>query len=282
MNDNNRSISAGPDNPAPPDLDPRPRIDQDNPIISVQSLTARFGDNTVLDNVSFNVYRSEIFVILGGSGCGKSTLMKHMIGIHELAGGAVTINGINITSADRKELADLRKTMGVLFQSSALFGSMTLFENVALPIEEFTDLPVHAVEKIVKMKLGMVGLSGYENHLPSELSGGMKKRAGIARAMAMEPTVLFFDEPSAGLDPITSAGLDNLILSINRGIGTTMVIVTHELNSIFNIAGRIIMLDKDKKGIIAEGNPWRLKEESTDQRVLDFFNRRVSAPQGGR
>jgi phospholipid/cholesterol/gamma-HCH transport system ATP-binding protein len=247
-----------------------------DPIIHVERLKASFGANTILEDVSFEVSRGEIFIILGGSGCGKSTLLKHMIGLHEPVSGRVLINGVDITTAEDDEMMQLRRETGVLFQSSALFGSMTLYENVALPLQEFAHLPQELIGLIVKMKLGMVGLEGYENHLPSELSGGMKKRAGIARAMALDPTVLFFDEPSAGLDPVTSAELDMLIKNINKGIGTTMVIVTHELESIFGIAHRIIMLDKTKKGIIAEGNPWDLKEHSTDPRVKTFFNRQVT------
>jgi phospholipid/cholesterol/gamma-HCH transport system ATP-binding protein len=228
------------------------------PIIVVENLTARFGSNTVFENVSFQVDKGEIFVILGGSGCGKSTLLKHLIGL-----------------SDERQLRKVRTQLGVSFQSSALFGSMTLAENVALPLQEYTDLSREAIELIVKMKLGMVNLAGYDNHLPSEISGGMKKRAGLARAMALDPIVLFFDEPSAGLDPITSAELDSLIKNINAGMGTTMVVVTHELQSIFNIAHRIIMLDKGAKGIIAEGDPRWLKDHATDPRVSDFFNRKV-------
>lgn len=250
--------------------------DSSEKIIVVENLTARFGDNTVLENISFEVYRGDIFIIIGGSGCGKSTLLKHMIGLYELASGRVIINGIDITNADDEQIGRLRQGMGMLFQSSALFGSMTLYENIALPLMEFTDLPSSMIDSIVKTKLGMVGLSGYENHLPSELSGGMKKRAGIARAMALDPEVLFFDEPSAGLDPVTSAELDILIKNLNKGIGTTMVIVSHELESIFNIAHRIIMLDKGKKGIIAEGDPHELKKSSNDPRVINFFNRKAA------
>lgn len=245
------------------------------PIILVENLTARFGDNTVFDNISFEVYRGEIFVILGGSGCGKSTLLKHMIGLYEASSGKVIINGVDIRTADEDQLRKVRTQLGVSFQSSALFGSMTLAENVALPLQEYTNLSPEAINLVVRMKLGMVNLAGYDNHLPSEISGGMKKRAGLARAMALDPIVLFFDEPSAGLDPITSAEIDSLIKSINTGMGTTMVVVTHELQSIFNIAHRIIMLDKSTKGIIAEGNPRWLKDHATDPRVFDFFNRKV-------
>jgi phospholipid/cholesterol/gamma-HCH transport system ATP-binding protein len=253
------------------------------PVIIVDHLTARFGDNTVFEGVSFQVHQGEILVILGGSGCGKSTMLKHLIGLYKPAAGHVLINGVDVNTDDDRILRRVRMDLGVLFQSGALFGSMTLAENVALPLQEYTDLDAATVELIVRMKLGLVSLAGYENHLPSEISGGMKKRAGLARAMALDPTILFFDEPSAGLDPITSVELDNLIKSLNAGMGTTMVIVTHELESIFNIAHRVIMLDKTAQCIIAEGDPRELKEHSTDERVLNFFNRRAAsgpAPQG--
>lgn len=245
-------------------------------MIKVEGLTVRYGENTVLDNVGFEVNAGEIFVIMGGSGCGKSTLLKHVIGIEEPAEGKIWINGTDTSLLDEVELRNLHMGIGMLFQSAALFGSMTVGENVALPLTEFTTLARPDIESVVKMKLGMVELAGYDNHFPAELSGGMKKRAGIARAMALEPAMLFLDEPSAGLDPVTSAGLDLLIKKLNEGTGTTMVIVTHELETIFNIAHRIIMLDRDAKGIIAEGDPRKLKIESTDRRVTDFFNRQVA------
>jgi len=201
--------------------------------------------------------------------------LKHMIGLYEASSGKIVINGIDITAADERQMNKLRMQFGVSFQSSALLGSMTLAENVALPLEEYTDLSPEEINLIVKMKLGMVNLAGYENHFPSELSGGMMKRAGLARAMALDPIVLFFDEPSAGLDPITSAELDSLIKAINAGMGTTMVVVTHELQSILNISHRMIMLDKGAKGIIAEGDPRWLKDHTTDPRVFNFFNRKI-------
>ena len=247
------------------------------PVIEVKGLTARFGDDIILQDVSFQVFPGEILVVLGGSGCGKSTLLKHLVGLYQPHEGRVLIHGVDINSEDEAQLRKLRMGFGVLFQSGALFGSMTLAENVALPLTEYTDLSPDLIDLIVKMKLGLVNLSGYENHLPEELSGGMKKRAGLARAMALDPTILFFDEPSAGLDPITSVELDLLIKSINAGMGTTMVIVTHELESIFNIAHRVVMLDKAARGIIAEGDPRELKDHSTDPRVVDFFNRRPPA-----
>jgi phospholipid/cholesterol/gamma-HCH transport system ATP-binding protein len=244
------------------------------PVILVEGLTARFGDEVIFENVNFQVYRGEILVILGGSGCGKSTLLKHMIGLYRPAAGRVLVNGVDVNTDDDQELRRLRMGIGVLFQSGALFGSMTLAENLALPLQEYTDLSPADIELIVKMKLGLVQLAGYENHLPSEISGGMKKRAGLARAMALDPKVLFFDEPSAGLDPITSVELDNLIKSINAGMGTTMVIVTHELESIFSIAHRVVILDKAARGIIAMGDPRDLQEHSQDPRVVNFFNRK--------
>jgi len=246
------------------------------PVIKVEGLTVRYGDNTVLDNVNFEVHAGEIFVIMGGSGCGKSTLLKQIIGIETPTEGRIWINGTDTALLDEVELRKLHMGIGMLFQSSALFGSMTIGENVSLPLTEFTNLPADDIELIMKMKLGMVELAGYDNHFPSELSGGMQKRAGIARAMVLDPAMLFLDEPSAGLDPVTSAELDMLIKKLNEGIGTTMVIVTHELETIFNTSHRIIMLDKDARGIIAEGDPRKLRTDSDDQRVTDFFNRRVA------
>jgi len=242
-------------------------------IIEVDGLTAGYGEIIVLEDVSLKVFSGEILVILGESGCGKSTLMKQMIGIYQPYAGKILINGININTEDEMEQVKLRRQIGVAFQAGALFGSMTLGENVALPLQEYTDLPEEEINRIVKMKLGMVNLGGYENHLPEELSGGMQKRAGLARAMALDPRVLFFDEPSAGLDPVTAAELDILIKSINAGMGITMVVVTHELQSIFNIAQRVIMLDRDARGLIAEGDPRELQEHSEDPRVHNFFNR---------
>lgn len=242
-------------------------------IIQVRNLVARYGEVTILDNITFDVYEGEIFVILGGSGCGKSTLLKHLIGLIRPYSGRVTIDGDDISHCDDETFQKILRKIGILYQSGALFGSMTLAENVGLPIEEYTDLSKKAIDSLVSMKLKLVDLDGYENHLPSEISGGMKKRAGLARAMALNPKILFFDEPSAGLDPITAVELDNLINHLNMSFGTTMVIVTHELESIYEVAHRVIMLDKRTRGIIAEGDPKYLREHSQNLFVKHFFNR---------
>jgi phospholipid/cholesterol/gamma-HCH transport system ATP-binding protein len=245
------------------------------PIIQVRDLVARYGEHTILDQVSFDIYEGEVFVILGGSGCGKSTLLKHMVGLLPPYAGQVVIDGDDISRCDTGTFHRVLRKIGILYQGGALFGSMTLAENVSLPVEEYTDLSPEAIVALVRMKLSLVHLNGYEDHLPSEISGGMKKRAGLARAMALNPKILFFDEPSAGLDPVTSAGIDHLILHINKTLGTTMVIVTHELQSIFTVAQRIIMLDKDAKGIIAEGDPEFLRDHSPSPKVRNFFNRQA-------
>ncbi len=245
------------------------------PILSVKNLTQRFGDNIVFENVSFDVCRGEVLVIVGSSGCGKSTLLKIMIGLQKPYAGQVLYQGTDIIRASDEALNDYRKNIGVLFQSGALFSSMSIKENIALPLQEYTDLDAETIDLVIRMKLGMVNLAGYENHNPSELSGGMKKRAGIARAMALDPRVLFLDELSAGLDPITAVELDDLIIKTNEALGTTMVIVTHELESIYKIAHRVLMLDKEARGIIAEGRPLELKEQATDPRVRSFFLRQL-------
>lgn len=244
-------------------------------IIQIRDLEARYGEQTILSNVTFDVYDGEIFVILGGSGCGKSTLLKHMVGLLRPFSGQITIDGDDISRCDTATFHRVLRKIGILYQGGALFGSMTLAENIALPIEEYTDLSPEAVWALVRMKLSLVHLNGYEDHLPSEISGGMKKRAGLARAMALNPKILFFDEPSAGLDPVTSAGIDHLIRHINKTLGTTMVIVTHELESIFAVAQRVIMLDKEAKGIIAEGDPEFLRDHSPNPAVRRFFNRQA-------
>ncbi len=216
-------------------------------------------------------------VILGGSGCGKSSLLKNMIGLYDPPVGSVFIEGQNIVTADGVERQNILTRFGVMYQQGALFGSMNLLENVRLFLEEYTTLGHDEMSLIARCKLDLVGLLPFETFMPSEISGGMQKRAAIARAMALDPDILFLDEPSAGLDPITSAELDQTILSISRNLGITFVVVTHELPSIFTIADRIIMLDKDTKGIIAEGDPKWLRDHSDVPLVRQFFNRGANA-----
>ncbi len=244
-------------------------------IINVEGFTAAYGETVVIDNITFDVYKGEKFIILGGSGCGKSTLLKHMIGLYRPAKGKILIEGQNIGAAYGQGRIEILKSIGVAYQSGALFGSMTVIENVMLPLEEYTDLSKETRELVASMKLNLVGLTGSEDKMPAELSGGMIKRAALARAMALDPDILFLDEPSAGLDPITSAELDQLINQLSKSLGVTFVIVTHELNSIYNIADRVIMLDKSTKGIIADGRPEYLRDNSTIPVVQKFFLRKT-------
>jgi len=244
-------------------------------IIRVENLTAAYGGETVLENVNFEVFTGEIFFILGSSGSGKSTLLKHMIGLYKPAAGKIFIEGHDIAVAQGEEWRNILRTFGVMYQSGALFGSMTLLENICLPLEEFTDLPPDAIRLIALLKLKQVGLETSGDLMPAELSGGMQKRGAIARAMALDPRVLFLDELSAGLDPVTSAELDELVLSLSRSLKITFVVVTHELPSIFTIADRVIMLDKTKKGIVAMGKPQDLRDHSDNPAVRQFFLRQA-------
>ncbi|MEW6742472.1 MAG: ATP-binding cassette domain-containing protein [Planctomycetota bacterium] len=239
-------------------------------MIDVEGLTIGFGDTILLRDLSFRVPKGEVFAILGRSGCGKTTLLRHLIGLEAPLSGRIHIEGLGLPT-----LAAAPPPFGVLFQSAALFGSLTVGANVALPLRQWTDLPEEAIETITRSKLCLVGLRGYEYHHPSEISGGMKKRAGIARALVMEPPLLFLDEPSAGLDPVTAVELDDLILTLNASLGVTMVVVTHELASILRIAKSCIMLDRESQGIIARGDPRELGQKSADPRVTSFFSRRA-------
>jgi phospholipid/cholesterol/gamma-HCH transport system ATP-binding protein len=248
------------------------------PAIEAEHLTCGYDGRVILEDVSFSVKRGELFFVIGGSGCGKSTLLKHLIGLYRPTAGHVRYFGQEFTQADAVHRRELLKTFGVLYQSAALWSSLTLRENVALPLEEYTRLSRSERDEVVALKLAQVGLRGYENYYPSEISGGMKKRAGLARALALDPAIVFFDEPSAGLDPVTSRKLDELVLQIRATLQTTMVIVSHELESIFGIADRVIMLDREAKGIIAEGPPRELARSSSDPRVQEFLNRREGLP----
>lgn len=243
------------------------------PAIHVDQLTAGYEGRIVLQDVSFSVRRGEIFFIIGGSGCGKSTLLRNIVGLNPPKGGRVEFFGEKFSEADAASRRARLKTFGVLFQSGALWSSLTLRQNVALPLEEYTSLSRREIDEIATFKLGQVGLAGFEDYFPAEVSGGMKKRAGLARALALDPAIVFFDEPSAGLDPVTSRKLDELILQVRETLGTTIVVVSHELASIFGIADRVIMLDRGAQGIIAEGQPKQLAANSRDPRVTEFLHR---------
>ncbi|MFO7578298.1 MAG: ATP-binding cassette domain-containing protein [Pelovirga sp.] len=241
--------------------------------LQVEDLAMAYGDTVILEHVSFTVAKGEVFVIMGGSGCGKSTLLRHLIGLMEPAAGRILLNGTDIWQIPAHQRNHLISHSGVLYQSGALWSSMTLAENVSLPLTEYTRLDADQIARVVSYKLSLVGLGGFEDYYPSEISGGMRKRAGLARAMALDPDILFIDEPSAGLDPISSRLLDKLILELRDSLGTTIVMVSHELASIFSVADNAIFLDPDEKTIIAAGPPQHLLENSSDPRVHNFLTR---------
>ncbi|MBE6390661.1 MAG: ATP-binding cassette domain-containing protein [Lentisphaerae bacterium] len=242
-------------------------------VIKVQDLTIGYGERVVLENLNFSISAGEIVCIMGGSGCGKSTLLKHLIGLYEPMKGDVFIRNRSIVTASEEEKKAIMRSFGVTYQGGALFGSMTVAENVELPLREYTDLPPDERMEVVRKKLELVGLADFGDFMPSELSGGMRKRAGLARALALDPDLLFFDEPSAGLDPLSSADLDRLILNLRDTIGATVVVITHELDSIFAIGDRGLMLDKARRTIVADGSPEYLLKNCDDPWVRDFLNR---------
>ena len=250
------------------------------PAIEVERLECGYEGRVLLKDISFTVPRGEIFFIIGGSGCGKSTLLRHLVGLRAPTAGTVRFFGQSFTDADTAARRELLRTFGMLFQSGALWSSLTLRQNVALPMEEHTALSPREIAELSSLKLAQVGLTGFEDYYPAEISGGMKKRAGLARALALDPSIVFLDEPSAGLDPVTSRKLDELVLQVRESFGTTLVVVSHELASIFGIADRVIMLDRAEQGIIAQGPPRELAQGSRDPRVIEFLHRgdRPAAP----
>ena len=243
------------------------------PVINVRNLTIAYGDFVLLKNIAFQVRKGDIFVIMGGSGCGKSSLLRVLTGLTPAVSGSITIDGINFAAATPENKEKIMHRCGILYQSGALFSSMTLAENIALPLRQYTDYSDRLIRELTELKLALVGLRGFGEFYPSEISGGMKKRAGLARALALDPEIVYFDEPSAGLDPISSRLLDDLILDINQSLGTTIVLVTHELASIFNIGTDSIFLDASLKGISATGNPKELLKNPPNDQIRQFLTR---------
>ncbi len=241
--------------------------------IEVKNLSIGYGERVLMENLNFEVKKGEIFFVMGGSGCGKSTLLKHLIGLLEPQSGDILIRGKSIVNASDDAKMELMRNFGVAYQGGALFGSLSVAENVAMPLEEYSGLSAAGIAAEVEKKLALVGLEGFGSYMPAELSGGMCKRAGLARALALDPKLLFFDEPSAGLDPISSAALDRLIRSLRDQLEATVVIISHELDSVFSIADRIIMLDKKTRGIIAAGDPRKLRDSAEYSEVRRFLNR---------
>jgi phospholipid/cholesterol/gamma-HCH transport system ATP-binding protein len=246
---------------------------EQEPHIKVRGLTMAYGSFVLMRDLNFAINRGDIFIIMGGSGCGKSTLMRHLVGLKEPAKGQVFYNGISFWEAAPDERDRIMRGVGILYQSGALWSSMTLAANVALPLEQYTDLDPGKIRELVSLKLALVGLAGFEEFYPSEISGGMRKRAGLARAMALDPEILFFDEPSAGLDPVSARRLDDLIIELRESLGATVVVVTHELASIFAVGNNSVFLDPQTRTMIAGGDPNQLLAESEDPRVRSFLTR---------
>jgi phospholipid/cholesterol/gamma-HCH transport system ATP-binding protein len=242
------------------------------PIIA-KDLTIAYGDVVIQRDLTFTVQSGEVFVLMGGSGCGKTTVMRALTGLKAPSKGEVFLEGVSFWKSGQDTRDRLARNIGVVYQSGALWSSMTLSENVSLALDEFTDLPPREIRELAALKLSLVGLAGFGDYYPSEISGGMRKRAGVARALALDPKFLFFDEPSAGLDPVTSSLLDDLILELRDSLGTTMVLVTHELPSIFSVADNCVFLDAETRTMIASGDPKRLKKESHDPKVKAFLTR---------
>lgn len=242
-------------------------------MIEVKNLTMGYGSYVLQQNANFVVNRGDIFIIMGGSGCGKSSMLRVLTGLLPPLGGDVFIDGVNIAKASATQMKEIRKKSGILYQSGALFSSMTLAENIALPLQQYSNYSAAEIKELASLKLSLVGLAGFDDFYPSEISGGMKKRAGLARALALDPEIVYFDEPSAGLDPISSRNLDDLIIEINRSLGTTIVVVTHELASIFAIGTNSIFLDPMTKSILAKGNPHDILKNPPNREVWEFLTR---------
>ena len=242
-------------------------------VIRAENLSIGYEGRAIMQNLSFDIPKGDIFIIMGGSGCGKSTLLRTLTGLIPAQDGRILVRGTDFINADKNEKLEIMKHSGILYQSGALFSSMTLAENVALPLQHYTSYTQDKIRRIVAFRLALVGLAGYENYYPSEISGGMRKRAGLARALALDPEIVYFDEPSAGLDPVSSRNLDDLIIEINKTLGTTIIVVTHELPSIFAIGRNSIFLDKTIHTISAKGNPNELLKNPPNQQVYEFLTR---------
>lgn len=242
-------------------------------VIEAKNLTVGYGDYVLLQNADYQVNRGDVFIIMGGSGCGKSSMLRVLTGLIKPLKGNVIIGGVDITTAPEEKVQKIREKSGILYQSGALFSSMTLAENIMLPLQQYSDYSPETMKELAHLKLALVGLTGFDDFYPSEISGGMKKRAGLARALALDPDIVYFDEPSAGLDPISSRNLDDLILEINHSLGTTIVVVTHELSSIFAIGNNSIFLDAQSKSITARGDPKELLKTPPNEEVYKFLTR---------